>query len=218
MTEQQPIDVRDMAIVHRTFDRVFNESIQHVRAAKSPTPERVTMVADFVDFGVLMLHDHHESEDELLYPTLIVRAPDQAASTEKVEHEHQQVKDSLDDVTKANTAWRAAPTAENGEALAKAIERVVSVLQAHVKDEEDEVVPLAAVTLSQKEWDAIGTRAVASIPKKWKPVAFGILLEPLSASDQALMKSKLPPPVRLLYPILIDRPWKKYAATLRSRP
>ena len=29
------------------------------------------------------------------------------------------------------------------------------------------------------------------------------------------MKSELPAPVRLLYPLLIQRPWNKYAETLR---
>jgi hypothetical protein len=30
------------------------------------------------------------------------------------------------------------------------------------------------------------------------------------------MMRSLPAPVRMLYPILIDRPWKKYAAKLRT--
>jgi len=34
--------------------------------------------------------------------------------------------------------------------------------------------------------------------------------------DRAYMKGFLPPPVRMLYPFLIDRPWKKYASTLRT--
>ena len=42
-----------------------------------------------------------------------------------------------------------------------------------------------------------------------------MLMEPLDKSDRTYMKSGLPAPVRLLYPLLIDRPWKKYAQTLR---
>ena len=30
------------------------------------------------------------------------------------------------------------------------------------------------------------------------------------------MTRGLPAPVRMLYPVLIDRPWKKYATTLRN--
>jgi hypothetical protein len=42
------------------------------------------------------------------------------------------------------------------------------------------------------------------------------MLEPLGEADRALMKRVLPAPVRMLYPLLIDRPWKKYKATLRT--
>ena len=34
--------------------------------------------------------------------------------------------------------------------------------------------------------------------------------------SRSYMIRALPAPVRVLYPVLIDRPWKKYAATLRS--
>jgi hypothetical protein len=47
-------------------------------------------------------------------------------------------------------------------------------------------------------------------------VAFGMLLEPLDESDRAFMKRGLPLPVRMLFPLLIQRPWKKYASTLRE--
>jgi hypothetical protein len=45
-------------------------------------------------------------------------------------------------------------------------------------------------------------------------MAFGMLLEPLDDADRAYMKSDLPAPVRLLFPLLIQRPWNKYKETL----
>jgi hypothetical protein len=47
-------------------------------------------------------------------------------------------------------------------------------------------------------------------------VAFGMILEPLGAADRAHMMRVLPAPVRVLFPLLIGRPWNKYAATLRT--
>jgi hypothetical protein len=43
-----------------------------------------------------------------------------------------------------------------------------------------------------------------------------MILDPLSEADRAVMMRVLPAPVRMLYPILIGRPWKKYAYTLRN--
>jgi hypothetical protein len=78
MSEEQPIDVRDMAIIHRTFRRTFDESARLVRAAPEPSSARVTFLADHIDFAIATMDIHHEGEDELLYPKLIERAPEQA--------------------------------------------------------------------------------------------------------------------------------------------
>jgi hemerythrin HHE cation binding domain-containing protein len=128
MTTTQPIDVRDMAIVHRTFRNVYEESARLVRAAPTPSPGRVTFLADHIDFGIAALHHHHEDEDQLLYPMLIER---------------------VDPAQQAGCRLRDDPRA-------------------------------------------------------------------LNEADRAFMMRALPAPVRMLYPILIERPWKKYASTLRN--
>jgi len=164
MSTAQPIDVRGMAIVHRTFRSLYEESARLVRAAPAPSPERVKFLADHIDFGVAVLHHHHESEDELLYPKLIERVPEQVTVTERVEREHQLVKTALEAASAACRAWRQRPSAETGEALATALDHLNSVVQPHLDDEEQKVVPLAAVTLTQQEWDAMGKRETARIP------------------------------------------------------
>ena len=216
MSKTQPIDVRDMAIVHRTFRNLYEETARLVRAAPAPSPERVTFLADHIDFGIAALHIHHEGEDELLYPKLIERVPEQAPMTEQVDHEHQLIKTALDATSAACATWRQRPSAETGEALAAALDHLNSVVQPHLDDEEQKIVPLAAVTLTQKEWDAMGKHGVASIPRNKRGLAFGMILEPLGEADRAYMMSTLPAPIRMLSPFLIERPWKKYASTLRT--
>ena len=216
MSTAQPIDVRDMAIILRTFRNMYNESARLVRAAPAPSPGRVTFLADHIDFAIAMLHDHHEGEDELLYPKLIERVPEQAAMTEQVDHEHQLIKTALDATSAVCATWRQRPSAETGEALAAALDHLNTVVQPHLDDEEQKVVPLAAVTLTQQEWDALGKHGVAQIPRNKRGIAFGMILEPLDEADRAYMKGFLPAPVRMLYPLLIERPWTKYASTLRT--
>jgi hemerythrin-like domain-containing protein len=216
MSASQPIDVRDMAIVHATFRNAFSESAQLVRANPTPSSERVTFLADHVDFIISVLHHHHESEDTLLYPLLVERAPEQAAMTEEVEAQHKAVTSSIDAVSSACQTWRRQPAKETGEALAATLDNLNATLQPHLDDEEQKVVPLAAVTLTQAEWSAMGEDARASFPRNKLPIAMGMMLESLNDDDRAYMKSELPAPVRLLFPLLIDRPWKKYAATLRT--
>jgi hemerythrin-like domain-containing protein len=216
VSADQPIDVRDMAIVHQTFRRSYQESAALVRANPTPSAHRVDFLADHVDFGISLLHHHHAGEDELLYPLLLERAPDQAASTEHIEHEHQEVAGHIDAVSAACAAWRAAPSAASGEELATALDELNARLQEHLDDEEREIVPLAAVTLTQEEWETLGRHAMAAIPKDKLGIAFGMLTEPLSDDDRHFMRSHLPAPVRLLSPLVIDRPWHKYRDQLRN--
>lgn len=216
MSAAQPIEVRDMRIVHATFRNAYDESARLVRANPTPSSERVTFLADHIDFGIAMLHHHHESEDALLYPKLIERAPEQAATTQEVEHQHLDVTSAINAASTACTAWRRQPSAQTGETLAASLEYLNSTLQPHLDDEEKKIVPLAAITLTQEEWDEMGEHSRATIPRNKMPVAFGMLLEPLDDDDRTYMKAQLPAPVRLLFPILIQRPWTKYAQTLRT--
>jgi hemerythrin-like domain-containing protein len=216
MSATAPIDVRDMAIVHATFRRAFSESAHLVRQRPTPSAERVQFLSDHIAFGIDMLHHHHEAEDVHLFPVLMERAPIEAAMVTEVGDEHKQVSGAIDTVTDARIAWRDQPGAQSAETLASALENLNEVLQGHLDDEEQKVVPLAAVTLTQKEWDALGEAARADIPKAKMPIAFGMLLEPLNADDRAYMKGHLPLPVRLLYGPLIQRPWDRYATTLRT--
>jgi hemerythrin-like domain-containing protein len=212
----QPIEVRDMRIVHLAFRSAYAEAARLVRAGPMPSPDRVQFLADHVDLGIALLHGHHESEDELLYPKLLERVPEQVTSTQEVAKEHLAVGSALDDTSTACASWRRNPSAETGEALAASLDNLNSVLQPHLDDEEQKVVPLAAVTLTQEEWDAVGHRSVGEIPRNKRGVAFGMVLENLNETDRAYMKKGLPAPVRILSGMLIDRPWRKYARTLRT--
>ena len=216
MSKSQPIDVRDMAIIHRTFRGAYEESARLVRAAPTPSPGRVTFLADHIDFGIAALHHHHEGEDEMLYPKLIERVPDQAPMTEQVEHEHLAIKTALEEASAACAAWRQRPSAETGEALAASLDHLNQVVQPHLDDEEQKVVPLAAVTLTQQEWDAMGKRGMNSVPRNKRGLAAGMMLEPLDAADRAYMMKHVPALVRMLFPFMVERPWRKYAATLRT--
>jgi hemerythrin-like domain-containing protein len=216
MSKEHPIDVRDMAIVHRLFRQAYDEAARLVRAAPTPSPGRVTFLADHIDLAIGGLHSHHQDEDELLYPKIIERAPEQAPVTEQVEHEHQVISTALDAASAACTTWRQRPSAETGEALAAALDKLNEVVQPHLDDEEQKVVPLAAVTLTQQEWDALGKRGMNSIPRNKRAIAAGMMLESIDPADRAYMMKQVPAPLRMLFPLMIERPWKKYAARLRT--
>ena len=216
MSAAQPINVRDMAIVHRLFRQVYDEAARLVRAAPAPSPARVTFLADHIDLALAGLHSHHADEDALLYPKLIERAPEQAPMTEQVEHEHEVISTALDAASAACATWRERPSAQTGEALAAALDHLNEVVQPHLDDEEQKVVPVAAVTLTQQEWDALGKAGMRSVPRRKRGIAAGMMLDALDDEERAYMLKSVPAPMRLLLPLMVERPWRKYAATLRT--
>ena len=119
-------------------------------------------------------------------------------------------------VAASGPAWRERPSAQTGEALAAALDQLNSVVQPHLDDEEQKVVPLAAVTLTQQEWDAMGKAGMSKFPRNKRGIAAGMMLDALDEEERAYMLKTIPAPMRLLMPFLVERPWKKYAATLRT--
>ena len=85
-------------------------------------------------------------------------------------------------------------------------------MSAHLDDEERLVVPLAAVTMTQDEWNAIGEHARGSIPQEQIFLVFGLLLEPLDDDERAFMLAPLPPPVRELWDTVGEPGWEQYSA------
>ncbi len=95
MTNQTPIEVRDMGIVHRTLRTTFDESARLVRAESDPTPQRVTFLANHIALTLDLLHLHHQGEDVKLWPVLIERAPAEAEMVREVADQHAAVDSSI---------------------------------------------------------------------------------------------------------------------------
>lgn len=216
MTAEKPIVVRDMAIVHRTLRTTFDESARLVRGEHDPTPVRVTFLANHIALTLDLLHLHHHGEDLKLWPVLTERAPEEAAMVREVADQHAAVDSSIGQVRELLSAWRKASNAATRDALADALENLTVVLSAHLDDEERLVVPLAAVTMNQDEWNAIGEHARGSIPQEQIFLVFGMLLEPLDEDDREFMLAPLPPPVRQMWDTMGEPGWRQYAAQLRA--
>lgn len=102
---------------------------------------------------------------------------------------------------------------QTGEALAAALEHLNTVVQPHLDDEEQKVVPLAAVTLTQQEWDAMGKSGISKIPRKKRAIAFGMMLDALDG--RADRQARAGPGAAADRP---DRPGPRHQATASRSP
>ena len=215
MTDSGRAQVEDMVIVHRTFRTTFAEAAGLVRSEAEPSVDRVTFLADHIDFTLSLLQAHHAGEDELLWPKLLERVPAEAATVQRVADQHDDVSGGIARVGAANAAWRAHPDAAHGAELADALDALSQVVSAHLDEEERLVLPLASQALTQEEWDAIGEHSRASIPADRMFIAFGMILEPASEEDRRMLLSALPEPVQQLWQTVGKSTWNAYATKLR---
>src|SRR5690242_5316453 len=70
-------NTRDMLAIHQIFRDAFGCSPQLVGSVCNEQSERVETVAAYYANVLALLRTHHEGEDELIWPKLIERVPDQ---------------------------------------------------------------------------------------------------------------------------------------------
>ncbi|WP_034274891.1 hemerythrin domain-containing protein [Actinospica robiniae] len=199
------VDTQDMEIVHRAFRRESRLLIELVTAVTPGDTGRAKVIADHFRDYRLGLKNHHEGEDELLWPPLLSRVDLQADIVLRMEAQHERVAATLARLDAAVPAWEAAADADRRDALVAALADHRAVLLEHLDDEEATLLPLAAEHITEAEWASLGDHLVANTPKLTLLTLFGLVLEDASESERALLLSVLPAPVRGIWH-LVGRP------------
>ncbi|RLV48592.1 hemerythrin domain-containing protein [Nocardioides mangrovicus] len=173
--QQTPIDVRDMIVVHTMLLREF----RLVRDAVAQVGDGDARRAEVVDrhLGLLcdLLHHHHAGEDELLWPVLRPRlTARQARLLDVAEAQHAALDAVLGRVRTGREQWVDEAAAAPRRELVEALEHLHALLAEHLRTEEEQLLPLAALQLTQAEWDAVGEAGAASVPKAVLPLVFGM--------------------------------------------
>jgi hemerythrin-like domain-containing protein len=209
------IDTREMVVVHTAFRREYQEAPALVRSVAPGDRARTARVADHLQLMLDMLHHHHTGEDRLLWPKLLARVPAELAPTvELMERQHDGIHAEMDRTAAALARWRSSADPADRDALAGAMERLNPLLAEHLADEEERVLPLAARSLTQAEWDELGEAGLAAVPKKHLPMVFGMLMKDGDPAVLRAMIGHAPPPVRVVVPRVAPRLYARYRRRL----
>jgi hemerythrin-like domain-containing protein len=195
------VDTWEMVVVHRMFRREFRQAPDLIRGVADGDVARAEVVGEFYADLTEGLHHHHAGEDELLWPTLLERVGSMNADlVRRMEKQHEVVAGLLDRVNTLLPQWRARADAAGRDELADLYGQASVALDEHLTDEENEVLPLVSVHITQAEWDALGKRGQQGLPKGSKGLVFlGALLEDATPDERARFVKLLPGPVRLLW-------------------
>ena len=155
------IDTRDMEIVHRAFRRESRLLTELVAAVDPGDTARARVIADHFRDYRLGLKNHHEGEDELLWPPLLSRVDLEADIVLRMEAQHERVASTLTRLDAAVPAWEATAGTDERDTLVAALADHRAVLLEHLDDEETALLPLAAEHITEKEWASLGDHMVA---------------------------------------------------------
>jgi hemerythrin-like domain-containing protein len=206
---------REMPLIHRIFRRHFAEVRAILREEPIPHP-RAVAVADHLGFLLDGLHMHHTTEDDLIWPKVLQRAGLDAALVERMEEQHHQIDASVAEVRRAMSAWVSDPTPTSSAALADCLGEFLVVLEAHLDEEEQVVVPLIDRHLTEAEWQEVGERGFEKFTPAQRWIALGQLVEVATPEEVAIMFATLPPPVKVLWRLVGKRKYRRYITPVRG--
>lgn len=186
------VDTHDMLLIHRLIRREIGALPALFRGAAGDVP-RAKLVAAHAREMLDFLHVHHTGEDELLWPVLRPRVSLDAELLDRMAEQHAQIAEGVKAISGGLAGWAQTADAATGDQLAARLEATHAVLLAHLKEEEERILPLVAQHFSQAEWDALGKHGFAAIPGKRRLVILGHILEETDAEERVRFMHHVPP-------------------------
>jgi iron-sulfur cluster repair protein YtfE (RIC family) len=209
-------DVHDMVVVHKAFRRELTLIPRLVRAVPAGDTARAAVIGAHAELSLLGLHLHHTGEDELLWPKLLERDAPDSDLIYRMEAQHHEVEQLVERLGPALTRWMAEARPAVAEEVASTFDRLGTVLLEHLDDEEAHILPIAARTVTQAEWDELGQHGTSRMTPSQLPLMFGMVLEDATPDERALMMNVLPAPVRLVMRTYGAWRYRRYLKAVRG--
>lgn len=199
-TPRVQCDTSGMLVIHHVLRRRFAVLPALVGQVGEGDRPRASVVADHVGEFVRLLRTHHETEDDHLWDVLESRSPACVLHVGLMRAQHAEVAALLTRLAPLLPKWKLAAERDVRERIAETLDAVNEALGVHLGEEETRILPVAAETMSQKEWDAFGDLGRKSVPKDRLLVQLGYVLDTIPPEQRtAWQKANLPAAIRVLY-------------------
>lgn len=209
------VDTHEMVLIHRVLRREFGQLPRLFRAAAGDRT-RSKVIGAHAREMLTFLHTHHTGEDELLFPLLRERAALTPELMDRMDAQHAQVDDAVTAVEAELPAWTASADAAAGERMAARVDTMMPALIEHLAEEERDILPVVAVTLTQSEWDALGKHGMSAIPLTRRLVILGHITEETDDAERQRFMRVVPAPARLAYKLFGHRQFTRETTTIRG--
>jgi iron-sulfur cluster repair protein YtfE (RIC family) len=188
-------DTSDMIQFHRIFREAFGAAAPLVGSVAAGDTVRADVVGSYYANVLALLKGHHEGEDELVWPKLVQRAPDDAETIMRIAGQHEGIVEAMAAAQDRLAGWRADPQVDSGAHLAAALATLGADLAVHLAEEERVILPIAAQHLTPAEWAELPAHGMQTFEgdKIW--LVMGLVREQMRPDQIAVMEAHMPPPV-----------------------
>lgn len=214
--DDAPADTSMMTIVHNALRRDLARARDRLVEPELTPPGQRAAIGEHLGWLMDFLHRHHESEDHGLYVLVRERAagsPDDLAVLDRMSSSHEAIAAAMVGVEDAGTALASGPSAEAARAAVRALDGLSAVLLPHLREEEDEAMPIVSRLITAGEWRASEqehnldgkTKAQLGFEGHW-------LIDGVDATDRATVLALLPPVPRFVLLHGFARRYRRHAA------
>jgi hemerythrin-like domain-containing protein len=196
-------DTRLYVVVHKAFRLATTRLVD---ASETLDPSQLQSIfGPRWRFYSDVLHQHHHTEDDKIFPALVAVRPDMGALIEKLEDDHQQLVRTIEAVDSAVSAIERTPDTAHQKALHESLVAVRDAFFPHLDIEDEKILPAIAESIPPKQWDQMDKDALKSIPRKHLPIAVASLDEVV----QGMPRVEQPPPPPLPIRLMLALSWRK---------
>jgi iron-sulfur cluster repair protein YtfE (RIC family) len=209
-----PADTRGMGTVHDALRRDLSRATAALSSASPPGDAQRAAIATHVRWMMDFLHGHHAGEDRSLWP--LIRAHNCAAGDvlDQMTADHTAIGRQIDQarIAAATYVADASPTARQG--LATAIALLRSVLDPHLRSEEDELMPIVSSCITHVQWETATSDTFVKPKSKKELGAEGHwLIDSLDPERYDLLVHTVPAIPRFILIHVMARSYRRECAT-----
>jgi hypothetical protein len=147
-----PADTRGMAIVHGALRRDLARAHAALIAVPHPRDRQREAIGEHVTWLMEFLHDHHDGEDNGLWPLVRRRNPAAGALLDDMDADHRRIEPAMAATANAAREYAASAVDRARSGLATAIDLLNAVLEPHLDREVAETMPVVSASITQREW------------------------------------------------------------------
>ena len=204
-------DVSELIAVHGVFRDTLGAAPGLVGGVAPGDGQRLALVANYYDNILFFLEAHHDGEEEIVFPLLRDRCPDQHALLDQLDAEHKEAMALLASAQGSLAAWAGGDSDAAG-AVVDDLGALRAALVTHLDREETEALPLCERNLSAEEWGSLSGHGMANYhgDKIW--LILGLIRERMTEAQRARMIEHMPPPAVEMWTSFGEQAFKELSA------